>query len=252
MEEIPYRNTKLLIQTIPKGTLLFRLVKQPLDDTRGVLLDDGTRCIIPNYNVFFYPNPFAVKLSLGIWLKHEDKGQFMHIYILNNDIKVLKLIKPSKYSRGHRGTKRTFIKTCERIPKGCMPKRLSWYDPCLSDAIVNKYPEIVGIMGIPAKDSLRLRTSLKKTSKKIKNLFKLAEDSKGNIGVPELVLHPLVKRPSQQVIVKDSDVLENNYKLLTKIEINNEAKLLKFMEQHAKYDPETFYYRYINEGDSLP
>ncbi|NDB83017.1 MAG: hypothetical protein EB127_09810, partial [Alphaproteobacteria bacterium] len=97
MEEIPYRNTKLLLQTIPKGTLLFRLVKRPLDDTRGVPLDDGTRCIIPNYNVFFYPNPFVVKLTIGKWIKNEDVGHYIYVYTLTNDIKVLKLIKPSKY-----------------------------------------------------------------------------------------------------------------------------------------------------------
>uniref|UniRef100_A0A6C0JL24 Uncharacterized protein n=1 Tax=viral metagenome TaxID=1070528 RepID=A0A6C0JL24_9ZZZZ len=244
MEEIPYRNTKLLLQTIPKGTLLFRLVKRPLDDTRGVLLDDGTRCIIPNYNVFFYPNPFAVKLALGKWLKDEHKGDYMHIYTLIHDIKVLKLIKPSKYSRGHKGTKRNFIKTCSAVPKGCMPQSLSTYDPCLSDTIISKYPEVVGIMGIPASDSRDLRKSLKKTSKRIKNFFKMTEDSAGNKGIPELVLHPLVKRPSQQIIVKDTDILENNYKLLTKIDINNEAKLLKFMDQHAVYNPVTFYYNY--------
>ena len=244
MEEIPYRNTKLLLQTIPKGTLLFRLVKRPLDDTRGVPLDDGTRCIIPNYNVFFYPNPFAAKLALGRWLKVEDKGDYMHIYTLVHDIKVLKLIKPSKYSRGHKGTKRNFIKGCSTVPKGCMPRSLSTYDPCLSDTVISKYPEVVGILGISTADSRDLRKSLKKTSKRIKSFFKMTEDSAGNRGIPELVLHPLVKRPSSQIIVKDTDVLENNYKLLTKIDVNNEARLLKFMDQHAVYNPDTFYYNY--------
>jgi hypothetical protein len=244
MEEIPYRNTKLLLQTIPKGTLLFRLVKRPLDDTRGIPLDDGTRCIIPNYNVFFYPNPFAIKIALGKWLKNEDAGDYIYIYTLSRDIKVLKLINPSKYSRGHKGTKRNFIKTCSTVPRGCMTRSLSTYDPCLSDTIISKYPEVVGIMGIPAADARELKKSLKKTSKRVSKFFKLAEDSLGVKGIPELVLHPLVKRPSQQVIVKDTDVLENNYKLLTKIDINNEAKLLKFMDRHAVYNPDTFYYNY--------
>lgn len=244
MEEIPYRNTKLLLQTIPKGTLLFRLVKRPLDDTRGVSLDDGTRCIIPNYNVFFYPNPFVVKLSVNKWLKKEDIGQYMHIYTLIRDIKVLRLVKPSKYSRGHKVTKRNFIKSCSKVPKGCMPRSLSWYDPCLSDTMISKYPDVVGIMGIPAADSKDLKKSLKKASKRIKNFFKMTEDSLGIVGVPELVLHPLVKRPAGQVIVHETDVLENNYELLTKIDVNNEAKLLRFMDQHAVYNPDTFYYNY--------
>jgi len=125
-----------------------------------------------------------------------------------------------------------------------MPRSLSSYDPCLSDTIISKYPEVVGIMGIPAADSKELKKRLKKTSKRVSKFFKLTEDSLGVEGIPELVLHPLVKRPSQQLIVRDSDVLENNYKLITKIDINNEGKLLKFMDKHTIYNPDTFYYNY--------
>ena len=65
MEEIPYRNTKLLVKTIPKGTVLFRLVsKKNNDELRGIPLSDGTRCISPNHNIFFYPNPFLAKEAL--------------------------------------------------------------------------------------------------------------------------------------------------------------------------------------------
>ena len=72
----------------------------------------------------------------------------------------------------------------------------------------------VGIVGIPLKDAKELKITLKKTSKRIKSFLKFAEDSAGVSGIPELVLHPLTKRPSSDVIVKDTDTLENNYKLL--------------------------------------
>jgi hypothetical protein len=125
-----------------------------------------------------------------------------------------------------------------------MPKSLSSYDPCLSDTMISKYPDVVGIMGIPSGDARELKKSLKKTSKRVQNFFKLADDSTGVVGIPELVLHPLVRRPSEQMIVKNTDILENNYKLLTKINVNNETKLLKFMDEHARYNPDTFYYNY--------
>jgi len=240
MEEIPYRNTKLIIQTIPKGTLLFRLVKRSADDFRGVPLDDGTRCLIPNYNVFFYPNPFTTKLTLSKW----PIGNTMYTYVLTNDVKVIKLLKPSKHSRATKSTKRNFIKRCSTVPKGCMPNSLAYYDPCLSDTIVKKYPDVVGMIGIPAGDARRLNKSLKKTSKNITRFLHQAEDSSGVKGIPELVLHPLTKRPSSDVIVHDSDTLENNYRLLTKFGIKDEAKMIKFMDEHAAYNPETFFYSY--------
>lgn len=242
MEEIPYRNTKLLIQTIPKGTLLFRLVKQPKNDLRGVPLDDGTRCIIPNFNVYFYPNPFAAIRSLDKRLISPISK--MHTYILEKDVKVVLLTLPSKYSRSSRKTKRNFIKTCDKVPKGCMPNSLDAWDPCFSDTIVKKYPDVVGMVAVAFLDTLRLKRSLKKTSKNISKFFKTATDSRGIKGLPELILHPLVKRPSKQVIVHESDTLENNYTLLTKFDLNNEAKMLQFMDKHAKYDPNTLFYTY--------
>jgi hypothetical protein len=242
--EIPYRNTKIQLKTIPKGTLLFRLVKNQKDDLRGVPLDDGTRCMIPNYNVFFYPNPFAVKKILGKYIDDENLGKTVYVYQLTQDIKVIHLLKPSKHYRELKGTKRNFIKRCSTVPKGCMPNSLASYDPCLSDTIVKKFPDVVGMMGIPARDSRELKRSLKKTSKKVSSYFKLASDSFGLTGIPELVLHPLTKRPSKQVIVHDDDILENNYKLLTKFNINDEQKMIQFMDRHTTYNPETFFYSY--------
>ena len=125
-----------------------------------------------------------------------------------------------------------------------MPNSLASYDPCLSDTIVKKFPDVVGMMGIPARDSKELKRSLKKTSKKVSSYFKLASDSFGLTGIPELVLHPLTKRPSKQVIVHDDDILENNYKLLTKFNINDEQKMIQFMDRHTTYNPETFFYSY--------
>ena len=168
----------------------------------------------------------------------------MYAYILTKDIRVIKLLKPSKYSRGNKGTKRNFIKTCSTVPKGCMPNSLSSYDPCLSDTIIKKYPDVVGMIGIPAADARALKKSLKKTSKRVSKFFKMASDSLGIEGIPELVLHPLSKRPTKDVITNESDSLENNYKVLTKFNINDEAKLLTFMEKHTLYNPDTFFYSY--------
>jgi len=138
--DIPYRNSKLLVKTIPRGTLLFRLTKSPLNDTRGVP-HEGTRCITPNFNVFFYPNPFIADITLKPWLSDFDNK--VYVYILDNDVKVLHLLKPSKNSRASKSKKSNFIKRCSSVPKGCMPKLGSEYDPCLSDTMIKKYPDVV-------------------------------------------------------------------------------------------------------------
>ena len=52
--EVPYRNTKLLVKIIPKGTVLFRITDTPENDLRGIPVD-GKRCVTPTFNVFFHP-----------------------------------------------------------------------------------------------------------------------------------------------------------------------------------------------------
>ena len=49
--------------------------------------------------------------------------------------------------------------------------------------------------------------------------------------VPELILHPLSKRPSENVIVQETDSLDSNYKLVKKIPYNEEI-LLKLQNQY--------------------
>jgi hypothetical protein len=241
METIPYRNTKLHVRTFPKGTLLFRLVKQPKDDLRGVLLEDGTRCITPNYNVYFYPNPFAGKMALDKWLA---KYKTVRIYVLTKDIKVLWLLNPSKYTRTTKNTRRNFIKRCSLVPKGCLPRQGESYNPCLSDTMISKYPEIVGIVALAPNDSRRIRERLPGATRKIRSYFRSAKDSMNIESVPELILHPLTTRPAKDVIVSESDVLQNNYKQLKSIQVESIEKLTSFMDKHATYNPDTFFYTY--------
>jgi hypothetical protein len=243
MEGIPYRRSKILIQTVPKGTLLFRKTSRPTDDLRGVKLDDGTRCIHRNYNVFFYPNPFTVEHTLSEWIGGPFK---MVVFQLEHDIKVIRLLKPSKYHRNTKNTKRNFIKTCRKVDKGCLPKKIRGYDPCLSDGFMTSHPDIVGMMAIAPGDAKRLDVGLnKKTMKNKLKYFHIAEDSVGSKSVPELALHPLRTRPAKDLIVKDGDDLENNYKMLKIFKSTQDTELREFMDKHTVYDPETFFYRYV-------
>ena len=240
--EVPYRNTKLLIKVIPKDTLLFRIVRSVEDDLRGVSIQDGKRCITPNYNVFFHPNPFVGGISLKGFLQKDQ--QFIHVYKLKQDIKVLWLLSPSKYSRRTKNEKGTFVKRCSTVKKGCLPRTGHDYDPCLSDTIISKYPDIVGIMAISIGDNKNIKRDLKKT-KRIEKYFKFAKDSRGTTGIPELILHPLTKRSSKDLILSDSDMVENNYEHLGKFNIKNYQELEIFMNKHSSYNPDTYFFKYM-------
>lgn len=239
-----YRRTPIMVKTIPKGTLLFRLTKSVKDDTRGYPKKDGTRCILSNHNVFFYPNPFVGKLALSEFIKAKEYPT-ISVYILKNDVKVIWLLKPSKFSRTEKNKKGSFLKRCSTIRKGCVDKAHlqgshASYNPCFSDGIIKKYPDVVGIISISSGDMRRLKEKLK--SKTLdKKFFHFAEDSNENSSIPELILHPLKKRPSKDLIVHPGDSLETNYKLLTQID---ESQLSKFMNRHAVYNPETYFFTY--------
>ena len=244
MDTIPYRNGKIMVKTIPKGTVLFRLVsKINNDETRGVKIGDDNRCIIPNHNVFFYPNPFAAKLSLDLWVKNSN---VMTTYVLSNDIKVIWLLQPSKHGRTSMNTKRNFIKRCSKVKRGCLPEKgrgiLAGYNVCVSDTIIKKFPDVVGVVAIAAEDARRLNENLRHKTQKVRKYFHFAEAVNTKIpSVPELILHPLRLRPQKDVIVHSDDKLENNYELYKKFDTRDESKLVNFMDTLV-YNPDTFFY----------
>lgn len=235
METILYRRRKLEVKTIPKGTLLFRLVKQPEDDLRGVPLPDGTRCITPNQNVFFYPDPFTGKIALTKWFRDLKT---VVAYKLVRDVKVLWLLSPSKNTRLAKNTQKNFLKPCSKVPKGCLPKARNEYDACLSSTIIKKYPEIVGMVEISINDARALSRNKTRRNRKY---MRMASDASGTKSVPELVLHPLSQRPQKDVIVHKDDVLENNYQKIGEYKLADEEILRNLLDK-AKFNPDTFFY----------
>jgi hypothetical protein len=237
-ETVLYRRSPIMVKTIPKGTLLFRISKDQKSDTHGVLLDNGTRCITPTYNVFFHPNPFV---GHYIYKKYEHEiGNRLHIYVLKHDVKVILLLNPSKYNRLDY-KKGTFIKPCSTMRKGCMPKKGKPYDPCFSPTFIKQNPDIVGMIANSAGDIKLMKKAT--IPQKISKTFRKAKDSFGIETVPELILHPLKSRSSTNVIAKDGDSLDTNYELL-RSSVYNEREMRDFMDKHAIYNPETYFYTY--------
>jgi hypothetical protein len=121
---------------------------------------------------------------------------------------------------------------------------LAKYNPCLSDTIIEKYPDVVGMVALSVSDAGRINDSVKRKTLRNKKYYHFADDSAGIHSIPELILHPLTKRPSKDMIVKPEDKLENNYKILKTFYALDTEKLAKFMDNHAVYDPDTFFYKY--------
>ena len=141
------------------------------------------------------------------------------------------------------------MKRCSTIRKGCVDRKNSTgshanYNPCLSDTIIKKYPDIVGMLGIAFGDSKRVQEAYRNKTVRHKKYYHFATDSGKNTSIPELILHPLTTRNEKPLIVKPGDSLDTNYKELIRLPTNEEGRLASFMEKHAVYDPETFFYTY--------
>lgn len=238
-----YRRSPIMVTTIPKGTLLFRMVVHPEDDVKGVLLNSGKRCITPNYNVYFHPNPFIGSFALKEFIG--EYGKTISVYILKHDVKVLKLIKPSKHTRRDKNNN-TFIKRCSTVKKGCLPKKGREWDPCMSPALIKNYPDVVGMLAISIGDNAAYKRALKSklVTQKVKTYINPVTDAREVTGIPELILHPLKTRPQTDIISDDSVVHDTNYELITKFNRQDTEKILSFMKRHATYDPETHFYTY--------
>ena len=213
--------------TIPKGTVLFRATNTTYDlvkDYAGIPKGHGEFCLFPNFNVFFYPYPFASE-SVG-------KYDYTCIYILQNDIKLINLISPSPYTRYDRVNKKGGILSCSDITdfKGCTDFGKK-YDPCI-DFNQIKDDNIVGMIAIAKMDAQSLKKLLSvfddennnnnnnNRYKKIRHrevyyneYYKLYKDTRGLIGVPEIILYPrkkIVQEGITEVVEDYSQYMINN------------------------------------------
>jgi hypothetical protein len=243
MESVPYRNTKLLVKTIPKNTLLFRITKNPENDTKGIPLEDGTSCITPHFKVFFYPNPFAAQFAFKKYIDEYDEN--VYVYKLKKDIKVFNLLKPSLYGRRDKTRKRFFLKRCSTVKKGCMPRKFNDYDACFSDTIIQKYPDIIGYIANVGRDTPPIKRSLAlPENKEYRKYFHFASDVYDITTVPELAIYPLTSRSSKNLIVQKDEPLDNAYTLFKTFNRKDKKSIFNFLDRHTKFDPNTFYFTY--------
>lgn len=235
---------KIIFNILPKGTLLFRTVKDIKSDFAGIY-DDKTKkyCLSKNHNVFFYPYPFVADAIQSVNpYKYYEEHERMEIYKTTHDLKLLSLIKPSLMTRGDRFSGSS-ITTCDKTNTYKCKKGRS-YDPCLSSDFQTKYPDVVGYVGIGRQDGLWVQEAIKKKTipkKEIKYIH-LSSD-RLNKGVKEIVLYPLQKRVEhlgtyKQFMKKYGMLMNYNHiKTLSRKESNNEIHT--YLEKECIFDEET-------------
>jgi hypothetical protein len=245
MEVVTYKKHKIYFETIPKGTLVFRAVANREDDLSGVSIGDK-KCIPPTYNVFFYLNPFVTE-SQAKWY---EQIKNMEVYELTKNVKVMLLLKPSKNTRGDpRSTRRKkpFLIKCSDAPKSCLEGKE--YDPCFSEDFIQKFPNVVGYIGIGKTDAEILLDSMNTTLKNVVDYIQISEDDRNIKGSPELVLYPLQKRKLNDIEITDPEEWKKhnkfNYKHMKTVP-HKQKDLIDFIEKYTTRDQTTGYYSYKN------
>ena len=179
---------------IPKGTVLFRGFDNTstlTSDFAGIPIGE-TFCIRPNFNVFFYPFPF-VSSTIKMF-------RYMTIYVTHRDLKLVNLILPSKFNRGHRGPGIGGIVSCNKIEVGCGVQGRE-YDACVDYTKVSK--DVSGMLAIAKADAETLRGSKETFKNWVNKYFTTYKDSRGLVGVPEFVLHPRMDKTERTEKITD-------------------------------------------------
>lgn len=193
--------------TIPKGTLLFRGIQfsdLTPDEYMREFANKGS-CIPPTKNVYFYPAPY-VAMAVNVFNVHI-------LYTTNYDLELLLLVRPSsgfkpdaddidpRYER--------LITICKKLSKsdGC-DRPHSEDDPCFTPLLLEKFPHILGYIGLDAGDVDaffgRYRAMIQQSMKEeLAHIIpSIVANSRDIVGIPEIVLYPLHFRRNKVVRVK--------------------------------------------------
>jgi hypothetical protein len=230
-----FKNKKVTLVTIPKNTLLFRVVEDSDTDFKGVKVK-GSYCVPPQYNVFFYFDPFTGGAS-----KHWVNVKDIQVYKTTAPLKIVSLISPSKINRGSRMTKGKVIKSCNKTRKSCLKGRD--YDPCFDEDFLEKNPSIVGSIGLGRSDTLKTNKEIENgVLSDVKEFIHTVKDMRGIEGPPELALYPFRKRYSEDVNDPDVNNEQYNYEKVESLPRNKEA-LKNFLAERAEHVTRKWYYR---------
>lgn len=195
---------------LPKGTILFRGTNEdPVENFYGIASPKtGKYHLHSNYNVFFYPHPFASK-TIGISYDNDN------IYVLTNDVEIVMAIEPSVNTRANR-LQEGYLVNCDLKYIESTHEAIEGrnYDACFNPEFIKQHPEIVGYIGL-AKQDTEAHLSRNYTrpifQRKYWTYFR---DANGSVGIPEIVLYPLNRRSPRELVMAlgEETPYPHNYK----------------------------------------
>lgn len=255
--------------TLPKGTMLFRGIRKSTSskgfDVMGPWSSEygDKNCIPPNYQVYFYPYPFA---SNTIGIKGLNR---MMIYVTTQDIQMLCLVSPSQYTRA--SLDKNIITRCSDISSfGCGLQGRA-YDSCFTKDYMDTFPDVTGILAIAKTDMEGQQFYLNQMDGEFKKYMGsqigMITDARSitstDTAVPEIVLSPFnrtLAKPYTDVMVPLGK-FRNAYEDILTYEVfavlhrsdANESEVEDFMTKilstegyhgyHAGIDKQTGFYR---------
>ncbi len=241
---------------LPKGTVLFRGmdpsdgyhkdIYRPFGDLFGKRSFEGNYCVSPHQNVFFYPAPYVSDVV--------NRYAIHTVFLTNYDIELVLAISPGKLSRDdpYRNPLSPFIRCVHASPlqddTDACGHHLVHSDSCLSDLLINEYPNVLGYITLASQDSSRYKTGYTKSAPQelVKQTlpFVANEYVRKLSGIPEVVIYPYHVRTDQDTRFVHRHALEDapiNYSLKHRPELNyfpllyiTEQKTLSFYDLYDK------------------
>jgi len=228
----------ILTTIIPKGTLLFRGVKDVKSDFAGIQQKDGSYKLTPYHNVFFYPYPFVADLDRAHYNNFTHYNKTVEVYETLYPIQIISLIAPSRYTRAAR-MQNQFLTNCNK-----MYKEGREYDPCFTKDFLHKFPRILGMEAVGRDDGLKFHAAFADLPEKEKKYIHWSSNTRKENptnSIKEYILYPLQKRYDKSI--KDADAWmkdkkdEFNYRHLISLSREDKNKEIhEFMETRAKFN----------------
>jgi hypothetical protein len=245
-----YKDVKVPILKIKKGTLLFRYVYDIPQDKKtiksmlegsflGIKIDKESFCLPNQYNVFFYPYPYIMDTNKYLSI-FKPKESHMVLFETTKDLNVALFLLPSEMNRIGKNEENEILITCDNYSY-CNGLKGFYFDACFRDDFLKNNMDIMGYYGISENDSKRFMTQYKKSFfTPFRKFIHLHKDTK-TIGVPELVLYPRTIREIDSINteIKEDSIYEY---ILENQNIFNYKTVDEFKHKPFDKNDKLFYY----------